>query len=102
MREKGMKLADIGDIVSRDEQAVSRWIKEWDERRMASIFTGHKGNANASKLTKEQRKEIQEALAKPPADQGLPKSFWDVPALKKYVEAKCESYTNPIVPITFS
>lgn len=88
MREKGMKLADIGDIISRDAHAVARWIKEWDERRMASIFTGHKGNTNASKLTREQKKEIKETVAKPPSDQGLPKSFWDVPALKKYVEAE--------------
>lgn len=88
MREKGMKLADIGDIISRDEHAITRWIKDWDERRMASIFTGHKGNRNASKLTKEQRQEIKETLENPPSDQGLPKAFWDVPALKKYVEAK--------------
>lgn len=88
MREKGMKLVDIGDIISRDEHAITRWIKNWDEQRMASIFTGHKGNRNASKLTKEQRQEIKETLEKPPSDQGLPKEFWDVPALKKYVEAK--------------
>lgn len=88
MREKGMKLADIGDIVSRDEHAITRWIKDWNGRRMASIFTGHKDNGNASKLTKEQRQEIRETLEKSPSLQGLPKSFWDVPALKEYVEAK--------------
>jgi transposase len=87
MRSKGMKLADIGDIVGRDEDTASRWLSDWDKRRMASIFTGHKDNANASKLTKEQRKEIKEALAKPPSEQGLPKSFWDVPQLKKYIDA---------------
>lgn len=86
-----MKLADIGDIVSRDEHAIMRWIKDWNEHRMASIFTGHKGNRNASKLTKEQRREIKETLEKPPSNQGLPKSFWDVPMLKKYVEAKFDT-----------
>lgn len=88
MREKGMKLADIGDIVSRDEHAVTRWIKDWSERRMASIFTGHKDNENASKLMKEQKKEIRETLQKPPSEHALSKAFWDVPTLKKYVEAK--------------
>lgn len=88
MRDKGMKLADIGDIISRNEHAITRWIKDWNERRMASIFTGHKGNRNASKLTKEQRQEIKETLSEPPSDQGLPKEFWDVPTLKHYVEAK--------------
>ena len=88
MREKGMKHSDIGDIVSRDEHAISGWVKDWNERRMASIFTGHALNGNASKLTKKQKEEIKEALSKPPSDQGLPKSFWDVPGLKKYVETR--------------
>ncbi len=88
MREKGMKLEDIGDIVSREEHTVSLWMKEWNEERTASIFTGHKGNKNASKLTAEQKKEIRETLQKPPSEYALPKSFWSVPALKKYVEAE--------------
>ena len=91
MREKGMSLVDIGDIVSREEHTITWWIKDWNDRRMASIFTGHKGNGNASKLTKEQRKEIKETLLKPPSDYGLPKAFWDVPALKEYVEAKFDT-----------
>ena len=84
-REKGMKLEDIGDIVSKDEQTVGRWIKDWDMRRMASIFSGHEGNGNAEKLTKEQKEEIKKALAEPPSAYGIPKEFWDVPVLKEYV-----------------
>ena len=87
MREKGMKLEDIADIVSRDEQTVGRWIKDFSKRRMASIFTGHEDNENASKLTKEQKREIKETLRKPPSAHGLPKEFWDVPTLKEYVRA---------------
>lgn len=88
MREKGMKLADIGDIVSRDERTLIKWIKDWSPIRMASIFTGHRGNRNASKLTKDQRREIKEVLENPPSEQGLPKAFWDVPPLREYVEAR--------------
>lgn len=88
MREKGMKLADIGDIISRDEHTITRWIKDWNECRMSSIFTGHKDNENASKLTKEQRQEIKKILQRPPSDDGLSKMFWDVPALKGYVKAQ--------------
>lgn len=91
MREKGMKLTDIGDIVSRDEHTITQWIKVWSHRRMASIFTGHEGNGNASKLTKAQRQEIKETLAKPPSKEGLPKTFWDVPTLKEYVSAKFDT-----------
>jgi len=87
MRSKGMKLADIGDIVSRNENTVSRWLADFQERRMASIFTGHKDNENASKLTKAQRWQVRETLQKPPSTYALPKAFWDVPTLKTYVEA---------------
>lgn len=91
MREKGMKLGDIGDIVSRDEHTITRWIKEWNEFRMASIFTGHQGNENASKLTKQQRQEIKDTLGKPPSGEGLPKAFWDVPSLKDYIKTRFDT-----------
>lgn len=85
MREKGIKIKDIADIVSRDGNTVSHWLKDWNEKRMASIFSGHQNNSNANKLTKEQKEEIKKVLSKPPDDFGLPKKFWDVPALKKYI-----------------
>ena len=88
MRSKSMKIADIADIVSRDERTVGRWLADWDDRRMASMFTGHQGNENAAKLTRDQKKEIKEALQKPPSEQDIPKRFWDVPALKQYVAAE--------------
>jgi transposase len=88
IRHKGMKIKDIADVVSRNEKIISRWIADWDEKRLASIFTGHKDNENAGKLTKEQKEEIKEALSKPPSSYDIPKEFWDVPALKEYVQAK--------------
>lgn len=87
MRTKGMKLADIADIVSRSEWSVGQWLSDWDSRRMASVFTGHQGNENAAKLTTQQRQEVKEALGKPPSKEGLPTSFWDVPSLKTYTQA---------------
>lgn len=89
-RNKGMKVKDIADIVSRDEKTISRWLTDWDKKRLASIFTGHKDNENASKLSKEQKEEIKEALAKPPSAYDIPKEFWDVPALKEYIRTKFE------------
>lgn len=87
-RGKGMKVKDIADIAGKHEKTVSQWLSEWNDRRMASIFTGHWNNQNASKLTKEQKKEIKEALAKPPSEYDIPKEFWDVPALKEYIQTK--------------
>jgi transposase len=88
MREKGMKLKDIADIVSRDGHTIGRWIKDFHTRRMASIFSGHKDNENAGKLTKEEKQQIRETLHQPPSAHGLPKEFWDVPTLKEYVKAE--------------
>lgn len=85
MRSKKISLKDIADILSHDEKTVGRWIKEFSIKRMASIFSGHEGNQNASKLTKEQKEEIKAALQKPPSEYGLPKTFWDIPTLRKYV-----------------
>lgn len=87
MRSKGMKIADIGDIVSRNEDTVSRWFSDWKERRMASIFSNHQKNENASKLTKEQKEAIKKTLEKPPSVYDIPKTFWDVPTLKTYLQA---------------
>lgn len=87
MREKGMTFQDIGDILSRDRRTTSEWLADWEARRMASIFTGHMGNENAAKLTKQQKQEIKEVLGQPPSERDLPKAFWDVPTLKTYTEA---------------
>mgnify|MGYP001570522413 CR=1 FL=1 len=87
-RDKGMKVEDIADIVSCDRKTISHWLTDWDNSRMASIFTGHQNNENAGKLTKKQKEEIKEALAKPPSAYDIPKEFWDVPALKEYVQTK--------------
>jgi transposase len=87
MRTNGMKLTGIADVVSRGERTVRVWLADWDERRLASIFSGHVGNENAAKLTKQQKEEIKEALGKPPSERDLPKTFWDVPSLKTYTQA---------------
>jgi len=78
---------DIADVLDRSERTIAQWRRAWNKTRLASIFTGHQDNANAAKLTKEQKVSIALALAKPPSEYGLPKEFWDVPQLKTYVTA---------------
>jgi transposase len=84
---KAMAVADIGDLLDRKERTVRLWLRDWQERRLASVFTGHASNRNAGKLTHDQLNEIQQTLQSPPSDYGLPKAFWDVPQLKVYVAA---------------
>jgi transposase len=79
--------AIIGGVLDRSERAIILWLRDWNNHRLASLFTGHQDNTNAGKLTREQLEEVKNILAAPPHDAGIPGSFWDVPRLKSYVEA---------------
>ena len=85
MRDHGVKLEEIATFVFRDVRSIERWINDFSQRRLASIFTGKKDNQNAAKLTREQKEAIKRVLNQKPSVYGLPKDFWDVPQLKKYV-----------------
>lgn len=87
MKNRGITFVDIADVLDRDERTVRRWIGNFKQSRLASIFTGQKNNQHAAKLTREQKQEIRSVLKEKPTDYGLPKDFWDVPQLKKYVKA---------------
>jgi transposase len=88
MASKDIAVTDIADIVGRKERTVILWLRDWNNRRSASLLTGHTDNTNAGKLTLEQKEEIQQILQSPPSDFGLPKEFWDVPQLKEYVQSQ--------------
>ena len=88
MRNKGLSLSDISDLVFRSKRTVTRWFVEFKKIRLASIFSGHIDNENASKLTRIQKLEIKNVLGKPPNRYGVPKEFWDVSKLKNYIQAE--------------
>jgi len=83
---QGRSVPDIAGILMRDEDTVRDWLKNFIKSRVSSIFSAYVGNTNASKLTKEQRGEIQETLGKPPSSKegSLPSAFWDVRRLEEY------------------
>lgn len=85
--DQGLTGTAVAEIVGKSVRTVNRWLKEWDEVRLASIFSGHQDNTNAAKLTKDQLEQIKQVLAEPPSDAGIPKQMWDVPMLKEYVSA---------------
>lgn len=88
LRNKAMKVVDIADVLGRDSRTIERWIKDFKEKRLFSIFTGQKNNEHAAKLTREQKEENKKVLSQKPSAYGLPSEFWDVPQLKKYVYAR--------------
>lgn len=87
MRDGGLKEKQIANFLGKGDRTIKRWVKDYANRRLASIFSGHKNNENASKLTRSQKREIKEILKSPPSEYNLPKGFWDVPALKSYLKA---------------
>ena len=89
MISEDLSLSETGFYLVRDERTVKRWIADFVERRLASLFSGCEDNENASKLTREQKKTGKRYSEKPPpSSQELPKEFWDVPTLKDYVNAE--------------
>ena len=88
LRSRGIKIKDIAFTQSVGERTIGRWIRDFSQRRLSSLFSGLVGNQNAAKLTRSQKEEIKEVLSKPPSIYGLPKEFWDVPQLKRYIWAR--------------
>jgi len=87
-RHRGISFEDLCFLHHRSMRTLLRWELDYSKRFMSSIFSGKVGNENASKLTKEEKKEIKLVIGQPPDEQGIPKEFWDVPKLKNYVQAR--------------
>lgn len=85
---KGYTPIQIADVLFQSEQTICRWIKEFQLRRIASLFPQYLGNEHAAKLTKAQKQQLKEVLSRPPSDYDIPEKFWDVSSLKKYVKAE--------------
>ena len=81
MLSMGVSREFVAEFVERSTETIKRWVRQWNESGLESIRTGHAGNDNASKLTREQTEETREALRRPPSEQGIPADFWDVPRL---------------------
>ncbi len=77
----------IGLAMQRKPRTIALWLSDWKKRRVTSMFTDHKDNNNAGKLTKIQQEEVKQVLQSPLSDKGLPKEFWDIPQLKQYLKA---------------
>lgn len=86
--DQGLSSSSIALNVGKGVRAIERWLRDWNERRTASVFSGHSNNNNAGKLTKDQQAQIKEVLSQPPSEYGIPKEMWDVPILKEYVAAQ--------------
>lgn len=81
----GHSAPEIVSILFRETDTIYGWIKAFNDLRMASILPGYRDNQNAAKLSKEQKEEVKQTLAKPG---GLPASFWTLPKFKEYIKGE--------------
>ena len=85
---QGVSPEIVAKLVDRSAKTVQGWLRDWQEARLCSVVTGHAGNQNAAKLTREQKAELRQVLAAPPSEAGIPAAFWDVPALADVVKTR--------------
>ena len=83
---EGVGIGIIAKMVERAERTVQEWLADWRATRMCSVLTGHAGNQNAAKLTRDQKQELKKILAQPPSQTGIHAEFWDVPAMREVVK----------------
>lgn len=88
MHTNGLGLEQISKLLFRASRTIRRWIEAFVRSKMASLFCGYVDNENAGKLTRAQKLEIKSILKGSPAEQGLPRDFWDIPQLKSYVQTR--------------
>lgn len=88
LRSQHVTIKTISFMLNVGYRTVQRWIKDFSNKRMGSMFSGLVGNEHAAKLTREQKEKIAKALKQKPSIFGLSKEFWDVPQLKEYIYAR--------------
>lgn len=88
LSHKGYTPTQIADILFQSEQTICRFLQGFHKERISSLFPQYLGNEHASKLTRAQKEELKDVLAKPPSEYGIPAPFWDVSTLKRYIKAE--------------
>ncbi len=88
LSHKGKTVPEIATILYRKPATVRRWLRDWNKQRFASLFTAYSGNNNAGKLTPEQKQQVTQVLSQPPSAYGIPKEFWQVKDLRRWIDAR--------------
>lgn len=88
LNSDGRSSHSISKILYRDKDIVRAWLRAFNQKRLSSLLTKYKGNTNASKLTFKQKEQIKTVLSQPPSEYGIPKEFWQVKDLKRYIKVE--------------
>ncbi len=79
----GMSAANVAEIAGVSRSTVSDWVKAVDEKGFEALKSG-KHSGRPSKLTDEQRSEIDIVLQNEPSEYGY--KVWDGPTLSVYIK----------------
>lgn len=90
LMNSGVDVEIIADFVDRKPSTISTWVREFNHIRLASIFSFHMGNTNASKLTKDQRERVFAVLSQPPSREGIDARFWTVPQVRDWIASELD------------
>lgn len=88
INSQGKSAHFIARLLSRKESTIRSWLSRFKKQRLASLFSKYQGNTNASKLTPKQKEQIKQVLSQPPSDYGIPKKFWQVKDLKRWIKTE--------------
>lgn len=88
LSHKGYSFPQIAEILFVSEETIYRYLKAFNQERIASLFPRYLGNQHAAKLTPAQKQQLKEILSKPPSEQGIPQEFWDISSLRTYIKAE--------------
>jgi len=88
LSHKGYDAITIADVLFKSEKTVRQWLQGFQSKRIASLFPKTLGNQHAAKLNKKQKLQLKAVLSQKPSAYGIPKEFWDVSTLKKYIKAE--------------
>jgi transposase len=85
---KGYNAVTIADVLFKSEKTVRQWLRIFQCKRIASLFPKTLGNQHAAKLNIKQKRQLKVVLSQRPSTYGIPKEFWDVSTLKRYIKAE--------------
>jgi len=88
LNSQGRSSYSISKILYRDPDTIRNCLSRFRKQRISSLFSKYQGNNNAGKLTLGQKEEIRKVLSQPPSQYGIPKKFWQVKDLKKWIRAE--------------
>lgn len=91
--EAGYLIRDVASILQMSRETVRQWVRDFLSRGLASVKPKLK-TGRPPKLTKQQRKELYDAIASGPQACGFSGGCWRTPMIQELIVKKFDVYYN--------